>query len=99
MSGRWPQVVQPELNFSVSLDLECYKGQPTDTAGYAPGRDQSKLLQEDSRAEWDKCTLAYGDVVNAKGRHSGVGVTHRCFPEGGDSILSIFSWEPLQAKL
>ena len=21
-----------------------------------------------------------------------------CFPEGGDSILSVFSWEPLPAK-
>ena len=26
-------------------------------------------------------------------------VVHGCFPEGGDSILSAFSWEPLPAKL
>ena len=28
-----------------------------------------------------------------------VDVVHRCFSEGGDSILKIFSWEPLPAKL
>ena len=28
-----------------------------------------------------------------------VAVVHGCFPEGGDSILSAFSWEPLPAKL
>ena len=26
-------------------------------------------------------------------------VVHGCFSEGGDSILSVFSWEPLRAKL
>ena len=26
-------------------------------------------------------------------------VVHGCFPEGGDSILSAFSWESLRAKL
>ena len=28
-----------------------------------------------------------------------VAVVHGCFPEGGDSILSALSWEPLPAKL
>ena len=28
-----------------------------------------------------------------------VAVVHRCFSERGDSILSVFSWEPLRAKL
>ena len=28
-----------------------------------------------------------------------VAVVHRCFSEGGDSILGVFSWEPLRAKL
>ena len=28
-----------------------------------------------------------------------VAVVHGCFSEGGDSILSAFSWEALQAKL
>ena len=28
-----------------------------------------------------------------------VAVVHGCFPEGGDSILSAFSWEALRAKL
>jgi hypothetical protein len=27
-------------------------------------------------------------------QHSGVDVVHRYFPEGGDSILYVFSWEP-----
>ena len=35
----------------------------------------------------------------ANERGSRVAVVHRCFPEGGDSILSAFSWEPLPAKL
>ena len=30
---------------------------------------------------------------------SRVAVVHRCFSERGDSILSVFSWEPLRAKL
>ena len=32
-------------------------------------------------------------------RDSIVAVVHGCFSEGGDSILSTFSWEPLRAKL
>ena len=35
----------------------------------------------------------------ANERSSRVGVVHGCFPEGGDSILIAFPWEPLQAKL
>ena len=30
---------------------------------------------------------------------STVALVHGCSPEGGDSILSTFFWEPLQAKL
>ena len=30
---------------------------------------------------------------------SRVAVVHRCFSERGDSILSVFSWESLRAKL
>jgi hypothetical protein len=37
--------------------------------------------------------------VNAKERRSGVDIVHRFFPEGGDSVLSVFSREPLRAKL
>ena len=37
--------------------------------------------------------------MTANERDSGVAVVHGCFSEGGDSILSAFSWEPLQAKL
>ena len=32
-------------------------------------------------------------------RDSRVAVIHGCFSEGGNSILSAVSWEPLQAKL
>ena len=28
-----------------------------------------------------------------------VAVVHGCFSEGGDSIVSAFSWEPLPVKL
>ena len=37
--------------------------------------------------------------MNAKERLSGVDVVQGCFPGGGDSTLSIFSWEPLRANL
>ena len=37
--------------------------------------------------------------MTANERDPRVAVVHRCFPEGGDSILSAFSWEPLRAKL
>ena len=35
----------------------------------------------------------------ANERDSRVAAVHGCFPEGGDSILSAFSWELLPAKL
>ena len=35
----------------------------------------------------------------ANERDPRVTVVHECFPEGGDSILSAFSWESLPAKL
>ena len=35
----------------------------------------------------------------ANEQDSRVAVVHGCFPVGGDSILSVFSWEPLPAKL
>ena len=41
----------------------------------------------------------YSGVVNAKERHSGVAVVHRCFPDGGNSILNISSWEPSWVRL
>ena len=31
--------------------------------------------------------------MTANERDSGVAVVHRCFSEGGDSMLSAFSWE------
>ena len=37
--------------------------------------------------------------MTANERGSGVDVVHECFPEIGGSILSVFSWEPLQTKL
>ena len=36
-------------------------------------------------------------MANEQG--SRVAVVHGCFLEGGYSILSVFSWEPLPAKL
>ena len=40
-----------------------------------------------------------GGLVTANERVSKVAVVHGCFPEGGDSILSAFSWELLPSKL
>ena len=37
--------------------------------------------------------------MTAKERDVRVAVVHGCFSEGGDSILSAVSWEPLPAKL
>ena len=37
--------------------------------------------------------------MTAKERVSRVAVVHGYFSERGDSIISIFSWEPLRAKL
>ena len=36
---------------------------------------------------------------NVNERDSRVAFVHGCLPEGGDSTLSVFSWEPLRAKL
>ena len=38
-------------------------------------------------------------LVTTNERDSGVEVVQGCFSEGNDSILSVFSLEPLQAKL
>ena len=37
--------------------------------------------------------------MTANERDSGVDVAHGCFPEGDDSFLNVFFWEPLPAKL
>ena len=37
--------------------------------------------------------------MSASERDLRVAVGHGCSSEGGDSILSVFSWEPLLAKL
>ena len=37
--------------------------------------------------------------MTANERDPGVSVVHGGHSEGGDSILSAFSWEPLRAKL
>ena len=37
--------------------------------------------------------------MTASERDSGVAVVYGCFSEGGDSILSAFSWEALRGKL
>ena len=37
--------------------------------------------------------------MSASERDLRVAVGHGCFLEGGDSILSAFSWEALRAKL
>ena len=39
--------------------------------------------------------LTCGGLVKANERDLGVNVVHGEFPEGSDSILSVFSWEPL----
>ena len=46
-----------------------------------------------------KSTLTCGGPVTANELDSRVAVVHRCFSERGDCILSVFSWEPLRAKL
>ena len=43
--------------------------------------------------------LTCGGLVTANERVPRVAVTNGCYSEGGDSILSAFSWEPLRAKL
>ena len=35
----------------------------------------------------------------ANERDSRVAVVHGCFPEGDNSIVSVFSWQPLPAEL
>ena len=43
--------------------------------------------------------LTCGGLVTANERDVRVAVVHGGFSEGGDSILSAFSWEALRAKL
>ena len=38
-------------------------------------------------------------LVTANVQYSGVDVVHGCFTEGGDSVLNVFSSEPMRAKL
>ena len=46
-----------------------------------------------------KSRLTYGSPMTAKELDSEVNVVQGCFMEGDNSILSVFSWELLQAKL
>ena len=42
--------------------------------------------------QWGRIISKSG-LVMANEQNSRGAVVHRCFPEGGDSILSAFSWE------
>ena len=70
--------------------------QPTDTARSDTKVSRLKARQAGIRS---KSRLTSGGLVTANERDSRVAVVHGCLPEGGDSILSAFSWEPLRAKL
>ena len=68
--------------------------QPTDTVR----NDTSRLKVRRGRIR-SKSRLTSGGLVTANKQDSIVAVVHECFSEGGDSILSAFSWEHLRAKL
>ena len=62
--------------------------------------EQKTFLSKGRRARIrSKSRLTCCDLVTVNELDSRVAVVHGCFSEGGDSILSVFSWEPLRAKL
>ena len=61
---------------------------------------KSNPLEKGGGAELDrKVGLRVAGLVTANERDSKVAVVHGCFSEVSDSILSVFTWEPLRAKL
>ena len=70
--------------------------QSTDTAG---NDTKVSCLKRAVGRIRPKSKLTCGGLVMANERDSRVAVVHGYFPEGGDSILSAFSWKPLPAKL
>ena len=72
--------------------------QSSDIAGNGTGRS----LEKGGGPKLDRkvgLSAAAWYMVTENERDSRVAVVHGCFSEGGDSILSVFSWEPLRAKL
>ena len=68
-----------------------------DTAGQLQAEESAS--QEPQNKIRLKSRLTYGSLVMAKQLDLGVDVMHGCFTERGDSILGVFSWELLRAKL
>ena len=74
--------------------------QSTDTASNDTSRIlKSATLKGRQGRIRSKSRLTCGGQVTANEQDSGVDVVRGCFSEGSDSILSLFSWEPLRAKL
>ena len=74
--------------------------QPTDTASNGTSRKLKYVALKVRRDRIRlKSRLTCGGLVTANERVSRTDVVHRCFSEEGDSILNVFSWEPLPAKL
>ena len=86
-SGRSLEAIRPEAKksfFSASVDLDVISNSPLTRLAIAPAA--TKVRKD-------------GGLVNTKGRLSGVNIVQGCFPGGGNSIQSVFSWEPLRANL
>ena len=90
-----------QFSLSSSLDLDVTRSSPlTHADGNGTSRKLKYAALKAQRAGiiW-KSRLKCGGPMTANERDPRVSVVHRCHSEGGDSILSAFSWEALRAKL
>ena len=103
-SGRSREAIQSELKvfflFNAGLGRYTrYSDSPFTKAAIVLATN-SKPLEKGGGAEFkSKSRLKWGGLVTANERDSRFAVVHGCFSEGGDSILSTFSWEALRVKL
>ena len=98
MSRRWSEAIRSEAKkcfFLASVDLDVITDSPLTRLAIAPAVTKVSCFNRGRRGRTRlKCTLTQGGQ-----RFSGVNVVWGCFPGGGDSILSVLSWEPLWANL
>ena len=62
--------------------------EPTDTASKSTSHGQKKTLYGSQGKIRSKGRLMFGGLVMVKEQDSEVAVVHRCFTDGGDSILA-----------
>ena len=88
-----------EVIFLASVDLDVTTDSPLTWLAVAPAATKVISFKRTVGQNYIQVYTYIRWPGERKERHSGVDVVRRCFPGGGNFILSAFSWEPLRANL